>query len=47
MSNYDNFINSFRTFFEISTLEWTGIMFKAMDTVGYDQGPQQDNNKYV
>jgi hypothetical protein len=40
MENYDNIFSSMLTFFEISTLEqWSDIMFRAVDTTNYDQGP--------
>jgi hypothetical protein len=36
-NNYNNVFNSMLTFFEISTLEmWPGMMFQAVDQVGYD-----------
>lgn len=39
-NNYNNLFLSMMTFFEISTLEmWPGMMYDAIDGVGYDLVP--------
>jgi hypothetical protein len=44
-NNYNNLYASMLTFFEISTLEmWPGMMYDAIDGVGYDEVPKRDHN---
>eukprot|EP00759_Apiculatamorpha_spiralis_P048850 PhF_6_TR44136/c0_g1_i1/m.67462 len=44
-SNFDNIFNGILTLFEVASLEmWNTIMYKAIDSSDYDNGPQRDNN---
>jgi hypothetical protein len=44
-THYNDLYHSMMTFFEISTLEmWPGMMYEAIDGVGYDESPKLDNS---
>lgn len=48
INNYDNIFYSMITFFEVSTLEmWPDYMYAAVDSVGQDKGPKENNRPIV
>ena len=45
-TQYDNIFMAFVTLFQVATLNgWTSLMFQAVDAVGINEQPVQDNNR--